>query len=62
MDEAALGAWQRALVEALLHAESAADVRTQLRGACPEQRDYIDALDDRALAAAIAIVRRWAPR
>lgn len=62
MDEAALGAWQRALVEALSQAETAADVRARLLDACPEQRAYIDALDDRALAAAIAIVRRWAPR
>ncbi|HWB81213.1 MAG TPA: hypothetical protein VG755_39890 [Nannocystaceae bacterium] len=62
MDEAALGAWQRALVEALVQAETATDVRARLLDACPEQRAYIDGLDDRALAAAIAIVRRWAPR
>jgi hypothetical protein len=62
MDEAALGAWQRALIGALRTASTAAEVRTQLLAGCPEHRAYIDALDDRALAAAIAIVRRWSPR
>lgn len=61
MDEATLGAWQRALLDALAHAQTATEVRTHLLSTCPEARPYIDTLDDRALAAAIAIVQRWAP-
>jgi hypothetical protein len=62
MDEAALAAWQHALVDALLHAHTAAEIRARLLAALPDARDRIAALDDRALAVAIDLVRRWSPQ
>lgn len=62
MDELALAAWQHALVDALLHAQLPSDVRVRMHAALPNERARIDALDDRALAVAIDLVRRWSPQ
>jgi hypothetical protein len=61
MDERALAAWQRALVESLLGAASPADVRARLRTRADVDayREMLDRLDDRGLAIAIALVARW---
>ncbi len=61
MDEPTLARWQRALVDALLHAATPDDVRERLAAALPDERARIDALDERALAVGIALVRRWSP-
>ena len=61
MDEIALAAWQRALVESLLGATTPADVRARLhaRADAHAYREMLDRLDDRGLAIAIALVARW---
>lgn len=58
MDEAQLAAWQAALVDALL---GGGDVRSHLRAAVPWAEPWIAALDDRAIAVAQDLVRRWSP-
>jgi hypothetical protein len=61
MDERALAAWQRALVNALVGAEAPAQVRERLRAHpdAPHFTEMLDRLDDRGLAIAIALVARW---
>lgn len=61
LDEAALGAWQAALAAALLGARDVDDVRVRLRDAAPWAGDRIAALDDRAVAVALDLARRWSP-
>lgn len=61
MDEAELGAWQAALVAALIGAGDTAEVRARLRRDVPWAEPRIATLDDRALAVAIDLVRRWSP-
>jgi hypothetical protein len=58
-DEAELAAWQAALARALLELDEPAAVRERLRAALPAAEQWITALDDRALAVAIDLVRRW---
>ncbi len=61
MDEARLGAWQTALVDALLENTDDDDVRARLRLAAPWADPRIARLDVRALAVARVLVRRWSP-
>lgn len=61
MDEARLGAWQAALAQALIGARDADQVRSRLRAAVPWASEVIDGLDERAVAVAIDLVRRWSP-
>lgn len=61
MDEAQTAAWQSALVEALLATDDVAQVRRRLHAALPWARAKIERLDQRALAVAIDLVRRWSP-
>ncbi len=61
MDEAQLGAWQVALVQACKGARDTTEVRERLAAAVPWASTQIAKLDDRALAVAIDLVRRWAP-
>lgn len=61
MDEAQSSAWQAALVEALLDTTDVGLVRRRLLAALPWAHAKIERLDDRALAVAIDLVRRWSP-
>jgi hypothetical protein len=62
MDEAQTAAWQAALVEALLATDDVDAVRQRLRTALPWAVAQIDAMDERALAVAIDLVRKWSPQ
>lgn len=64
MDERTLAAWQRALVDALVDAETPMQVRERLRADpnLPHFIEMLDRLDDRGLAIAIALVQHWSPR
>ena len=62
MDEAQTAAWQAALVEALLATDDVDVVRQRLRTAVPWAVAQIDAMDERAIAVAIDLVRKWSPQ
>lgn len=61
MDETQLAAWQHALVGALQGAPDVATVRDRLRVAVPWAEPWIDRAEDRMLAVAIELVKRWSP-
>lgn len=61
MDEAQTAAWQAALVDALLATDDVDAVRQRLHAAVPWARAQIDAMDSRAIAVAIDLVRKWSP-
>lgn len=61
VDEAQLAAWQHALVVALRDATDVETVRARLRAAVPWAEPWIVRTDDRMLAVAIELVKRWSP-
>lgn len=62
MDEIELAQWQAALVDALAQGQGVDEVRDRLRRAVPWAERQIAALDDRALAVAQDLLRRWSPQ